>query len=189
MINADLSKVKTLKEFYKEIRRQQEAAHGNDYCEQHDAIQKYLKECDSYKELGTHQGGTAAAALLMKPKRVELVDLSMEKYRKYAKPIFEEYCKKNNIELSIKEMDSTSQQAVSNEYDMMLIDSWHIRKHLEKELALHSSKIRKYIIFHDTNAVKELQKCIEDFCLKNLEWSIIEQGKTNVGYTVIRKSS
>ena len=63
MINAELGHVKTLEEFYSEIRRQQEEAHGDDYCEQHDAIKKYMKYCDSYKELGTHQGGTAACAL------------------------------------------------------------------------------------------------------------------------------
>ena len=62
MINAELGHVKTLEEFYSEIRRQQEEAHGDDYCEQHDAIKKYMKYCDSYKELGTHQGGTAACA-------------------------------------------------------------------------------------------------------------------------------
>lgn len=187
MINAELSGIKTLKKFYTEIRKQQEAAHGNDYCEQHDAIQKYLAECESYKELGTHQGGTAAAALLMNPKKVELVDISMEKYRKYAEPIFAQYCIKNNIELRILELDSTSPYSVTGYFDMMLIDSYHRRKHMEKELAIHHNKIKKYIIFHDTNAVKELQDCIEDFCSDNTQWTIIEQGKNNVGYTVIKR--
>lgn len=187
MINAELSGIKTLKKFYTEIRKQQEAAHGDDYCEQHDAIQKYLKECESYKELGTHQGGTAAAALLMKPKKIELVDISMEKYRKFAEPIFAKYCNENNIKLSVLEIDSTSQKSVTGEFDMMLIDSYHRRKHMEKELAIHHKKIKKYIVFHDTNAVKELQECIEDFCKNNTEWNIIEQGKNNVGYTVIKR--
>ena len=31
MINADLSHVTSLEDFYKEIRRQQEEAHGSDY--------------------------------------------------------------------------------------------------------------------------------------------------------------
>ena len=187
MIKAELNGIKTLKKFYTEIRKQQEAAHGDDYCEQHDAIQKYLKECESYKELGTHQGGTAAAALLMKPKKIELVDISMENYRKFAKSIFEDYCNKNNIELSVLEVDSSSKQSVTNEYDMLLIDSYHKRNHMEKELAIHHNKIKKYIVFHDTNSIKELQNCIEDFCNNNKQWVIIEQGKSNVGYTVIKK--
>ena len=60
MINSELGHVTTMEEFNSEIIRQQEEAHGKDYCAIHKAIKKYMKECDSYKELGTHQGATAA---------------------------------------------------------------------------------------------------------------------------------
>ena len=85
MINAELEHVTTLKEFYSEIRRQQEEAHGDDYCEQHDVLKKYLglPECNTYKELGTHQGGTAACAMLCYPKSVELIDKDQTKYNKF----------------------------------------------------------------------------------------------------------
>ena len=56
MHTSEVSHVKTVEEFYKSIREQQEVAHGKEYCDQHDAIIKYMKECESYKELGTHQG-------------------------------------------------------------------------------------------------------------------------------------
>ena len=55
MINSELGHVTTLEEFNSEIRRQQEEAHGQDYCAIHDAICKYLKDCDSYLELGVKQ--------------------------------------------------------------------------------------------------------------------------------------
>ena len=67
MHTADLGHVKTVEEFYKSIRTQQEVAHGKEYCDQHDAIIKYMKECNSYKELGTHQGATAACVMLLNP--------------------------------------------------------------------------------------------------------------------------
>ena len=72
MINAELGHVKTLEEFHDEITKQQTEAHGKGYNDIHGAIQKYLKDCDTYMELGTHQGGTAAAAMLVKPKNVIL---------------------------------------------------------------------------------------------------------------------
>lgn len=187
MINAELSYVTTLEEFYSEIRRQQEEAHGHDYCQQHDAIQRLLKtECKTYKELGTHQGGTAAAALMMKPERVELIDISMEKYRRFAKPIFEKYCKDNNIELIIKEVSSTSLESLGSKVDLMLIDSRHVRPHMEAELNLHHGNVSKYIVFHDTSAVPELYKGIVNFCARQ-PWEIIERGTANVGYTVIKR--
>ena len=186
MINAELSHVKTLEDFYKEIRSQQEAAHGNDYCQQHDAIRRLLRTCTSYKELGTHQGGTAAGALLMKPKRVELVDISMEKYRKFAKPIFEQFAKDNDISLSVLETDSTGPASVTDEFQVLLIDSRHARSHMELELKAHSPKITDYIVFHDTTAVPELYDGISYFCRTN-PWKVVERGFTNVGYTVIER--
>jgi cephalosporin hydroxylase len=187
MINADLGHVTTLEEFYSEIRKQQEAAHGNDYCQQHDAIQRLLKtECKTYKELGTHQGGTAAAALMMKPTRIELVDISMDKYRLFAKPLFEKYCTENNIELTVKEVDSTSLSSLGPEVDLMLIDSRHTRTHMEAELNMHHRNVKKYIVFHDTTAVPQLYQGIVNFCSRN-PWEIVERGTANVGYTVIKR--
>ena len=61
MLNAILDHVTTLDEFYSEIRKQHIEAHGEHYCAQHDAMVSLMAECDSYKELGTHQGASAAA--------------------------------------------------------------------------------------------------------------------------------
>ena len=81
MHTSEVSHVKSVEEFYKSIREQQEEAHGKEYCDQHDAIVKYMAECDSYKELGTHQGATAACVMLLKPKYIELVDINHYKYK------------------------------------------------------------------------------------------------------------
>lgn len=188
MIRANLDHVSTLEEFYSEIRRQQEEAHGHDYCQQHDAIQRLLKDCKTYKELGTNQGGTAAAALLMKPKRVELVDINLDNYRKYAQPIFEKYCEENGIELVAKEVDSTSDASLGPEVEVMLIDSLHQRRHMEAELEKHQSRVSKYIVFHDTSSVPELYHGIIYFCNKN-PWELFERGTSNVGYTVIKRKT
>ena len=190
MINAELGQVKTLKEFNTEIRKQQEEAHGIDYCQIHDAIKKYMKECKSYMELGTHQGGTASIAMLCKPNRVFLVDMDMSRYRKFLAPIAQEWCDKNDIELIVKEADSTSIGTI-NMTDMLVIDSYHHPEHMKKELNLHGNNVRKYIIAHDTSIVNNkandsLYQTMKQFADAN-GWEVIERGTTNVGYTVIKK--
>lgn len=189
MINVNLSHVKNVAEFYKDIRAGQEAEHGKDYCAQHDAIRKYFKlgyGCTSYKELGVHQGGTAANAMLMGAKYIELVDISMVKYNKYLRPLAAKHCKDNDIDLVIREADSTGLGSIGKAVDMMLIDSVHKWFHTEKELTLHANNVKKYIVFHDTATCHDIANGVEHWC-ETKPWKIIEIGKANVGYTVIER--
>lgn len=190
MINAELGHCKTVEEFHSSIKQQQEEAHGKDYCAIHNAIQKYMSECSTYMELGTHQGGTAAAALLCNPKRICLVDIDMSRYQKFLKPLAIKYCKKNNIDLDVRQTDSTGFGSV-NPTDMLVIDSYHHPNHMQKELDTHGKNVSKYILAHDTSIINgrandSLFRCLENFG-KNNGWSVIERGTTNVGYTVLRK--
>jgi hypothetical protein len=187
MINAELSHCKSVQEFYESITEQQKEAHGRDYCDQHDAIMKYAKECKTYAELGTHQGGTLACALLSGFKYVEAVDIDMHRYRKYLQPLAEEYVKEKKIVFKVKEVDSSSLDSIGPSVDMLLIDSYHRAFHMKKELALHGKRVNKYIIAHDTWAVPELHDCLEEWCFNNPGWHVIARGKTNVGYTVLKK--
>ena len=186
MITSKVDHCKTLEEFYKSIRDQQEAAHGHDYCYQHDVIVKYMKKCESYKELGTHQGATAAAVCLTNPKSVELVDITMVRFNE-SRPLFEHYCKENNIQLTVKEMDSTDKRSVSP-CDLLLIDSLHYPQHLAKELDLHAPYVNKYMVFHDTYKPDDrLYKYLLQFTSGISRWQIIEHNTNNVGYTVLGK--
>lgn len=187
MINVDLAHVKDVEQFYTDIREGQENEHGHDYCEQHDAVRKYASDCKTYKELGVHQGGTLANALLAGFKYVEGVDNDMHRYNKFLKPLAEKYAKDNKIVLKIREVDSTSMDALGPKVDMLLIDSYHKAFHMKKELALHGKAVNKYIIAHDTWVTPELHTCLEEFCFNNPGWRVLERGKTNVGYTVLKK--
>jgi hypothetical protein len=191
MINSKVDHCKTLEEFYSEIRRQQEEAHGDNYCAQHDALTKYMRECKTYRELGTHQGGTAAAAMLCNPKSVDLVDISMEKFNK-SKHLFEAYANENNIKLSVHEISSVDKKSTGI-CDLLLIDSYHHPNHLWNELQLHSKYVRKYIILHDTEVLHGVQnialfKAAETFCNNINPWIIKERNRSNVGYTVLENT-
>lgn len=190
MINAELGHVKSLKEFYSEIVKQQTEAHGAHYCDHHAVIQKYMEDCDSYMELGTHQGATAAAAMLTNPSKISLVDKDMSRYEKFLKPIAEKYCKKNNIELSVKQEDSASIKS-TNKTDFLLIDSYHHPQHMAKELMVHQINVGKYILAHDTSIINgrpnsSLYETLETFC-KTYPFKIIERNMVAEGYTLLER--
>jgi len=191
MINAELSHCKNVKEFYKDIRAAQEEAHGEYYCEMHDKMKHLLEnECDTYLELGTHQGGTAANAMLCKPKRIQLVDIDMSRYKKFLEKLAVPFCEKNNIELIVKETDSTSLKSIGKA-DLMLIDSVHHPNHMKTEFMTHQSNINKYIVAHDTSVVNGKQNSILfetlQFLCKSYPWEIVERGMRNVGYTILKR--
>lgn len=190
MINSELGHVTTVEEFNTSIREQQEKAHGEHYCAIHDAITKYMKDCNSYMELGIHQGGTASVAMLCKPKEICLVDIDTSRYNKFLAPIATEYCKENNIKLDVKSISSHSLASI-NSTDMLVIDSYHHPSHMQKELELHGSGVRKYILAHDTSVINGSDNDSLFHCLKNWGekngWMVIEHFKKNVGYTVIGK--
>jgi|LWDU01.1.fsa_nt_gi hypothetical protein len=192
MINAELSHVKTLPEFYTEIRKQHEQAHGHDYCWQHDAMQKLMKHCDTYKELGTHQGASAAAACLTKPKSVSLVDISFEKWRPF-ESIFRDYCAEHNITLNVQEVSSIARET-TGPVDLLLIDSNHQPAHLQQELALHVGHVSKYIVLHDTSRLfgkldDRLWQVANAFVNGGINpWIVKERCTDNVGYTVLQNT-
>jgi hypothetical protein len=190
MITAKLDHVITLEQFNKEIIKQQEEGHGINYCQIHAAISKYMKDCNSYMELGTNQGGTASTALLCKPKSAILVDIDMSSFKKVLEKIAIQYSKDNQIDLKIIEDNSISPRTRFNS-DMLVIDSRHYPDHMRKELELHGNNINKYIIAHDTSMVFGkpndcLYVCLKTFADAN-GWEVIERGTTSVGYTVIKK--
>ena len=191
MINSELGHVKTLKQFHTEIVRQQTEAHGKHYCDHHEVIKDKMKECESYMELGTHQGGTAAAALLTKPKKVVLVDKDMSKYKEFLQPIAEEWCIKHKIILKEIEQDSTHLISSSGSVDFLLIDSYHHPQHMSRELMTHQVNIKKYILAHDTSIINgrqnsSLYETLVTFC-KQYPFKIVERNVVAEGYTLLKR--
>ena len=188
MINSELGHVKTIDEFYASIREQQEAAHGEHYCKMHDIINELSKDCKSYKELGVHQGGTLANALLQPTLRyVEGVDISLEKYNKFLKPIAENWAAASARVLRMKECSSTSIDSLGYSTDILMIDSVHKSHHMQAELELHGKYVKRYIVAHDTQLPDD-----------QLYWTLVNWGvdngfdsmirnKENVGFTVIER--
>ena len=92
------------------------------------------------------------------------------------------------------------------ETDLLFLDTWHSYKQLKSELTLHSGKVRKYIIFHDTTSYAHkdetsyehwgddwkaegigIWKAIKEFLESNPSWELIEKFTNNNGLTIIGK--
>ena len=170
--------------FYENARKGQEEAHGNGYCGHHDAVVSLLPEGGTYLELGVHQGTSAAGVLLnSKLKKVVLIDNDLRLFNSQ-KHLFKQYCSDNNIELDVRQIDSTSVGA-EEPCDVLLIDSLHTAGHLKKELTRHAGNVCTGIVFHDTTHKPELWSVIKHFLDENEEWVLKERFNESVGYTVI----
>ena len=173
-----------LPHFYEDARKGQEEAHGNGYCDHHDAVVSLLPEGGTYLELGVHQGTSAAGVLLnSKLKKVVLIDNDLRLFNSQ-KHLFKQYCSDNNIELDVRQIDSTSVGA-EEPCDVLLIDSLHTAGHLKKELTRHAGNVCTGIVFHDTTHKPELWSVIKHFLDENEEWVLKERFNESVGYTVI----
>jgi len=94
--------------------------------------------------------------------------------------------------------------------DLLFIDTDHTYQHLMKELILHSPKINKYILIHDTSGKYGhwedwpydherrgelrtqpekygLWPCCENFLKNNPEWKLLERYEENMGLTILER--
>ena len=179
MIQAQIN-ASTLEQFYAQIVEQQLAAHGEEYCNQHIAIRDRVAG-KVYRELGTHQGATAACALLAGAKSVTMVDITHNLIRPNYH-LFEAYAKERGVEIELIEKNSHDKSTVGP-CDVLLIDSKHTADHLRGELRIHADDVREHIILHDTHTNRGLA-----MVANNLDgWKVEIDERINVGYMVLTR--
>jgi len=95
-----------------------------------------------------------------------------------------------------KSIKDNSLDIVMENTDLLFIDSLHEYAHLMKELKLHHSKVKKYMMFHDTetfgrsdqrNTGPGLLTAIEDFLKIHPEWVIHDHIEYQHGLTILKK--
>ncbi len=149
------------------------------------------KDCGSAMELGVFQGSCFALIYtnLKHPKELYGIDIRTQPFLTGGlKPLFDEYSKRHRSTYTIIETSSINKKSVRT-VDFLHIDSLHTPAHLEKELALHSPNIRKYIAFHDINQKNSrLGIVVKDFVKHNKEWEISEYyDKGKCGHALVRR--
>jgi tetratricopeptide (TPR) repeat protein len=158
------------------------------------------KECKHVTEMGVRDG-ISTRAFLNSDVILRSYDLYIEdevnKLFEKAKSLDKDvqYIGKNVLEVEIEETD------------LLFIDTWHCYDQLKEELKLHSNKVRKFIVFHDTqtfgvvgepytvnieNGYIEnplgLLPAIIEFMIENPEWKFKIHKTNNNGLTVIQKT-
>tara|TARA_R110000823_G_scaffold125782_1_gene252765 strand:+ start:63 stop:713 length:651 start_codon:yes stop_codon:yes gene_type:complete len=121
----------------------------------------------------------------------------------------------NENHIDFKFIQQNVLEANIAETDLLFIDTWHVYKQLTQELRLHSHKVRKFIILHDTTSCayrdeqgyekhlgadfsnphppgfpdgRGIWPAVEEFIHRNKEdWEILERFTNCNGLTVLQR--
>tara|TARA_B100000287_G_scaffold165740_1_gene156299 strand:- start:6108 stop:6722 length:615 start_codon:yes stop_codon:yes gene_type:complete len=124
-------------------------------------LKEYAEKCEHITEFGVDGVNSTWAFLAGKPKTMISVDIRNEKAPEIMSLALD-LAKKENIDY--KFIESSSHDIEIDETDLLFIDTEHHYDCLSKELSLHPNKVKKYLVFHDTD-VKNVgvRKAIVEF--------------------------
>jgi hypothetical protein len=153
-------------------------------------------ECEHITEMGVRDGLSTRAFLYADPKKYVAYDLDINAK---VNELFE-YCKSIGKDYEYIQADVLKIEI--DETDLLFIDTYHCYEQLVQELKLHSSKVKKYIIFHDTytygrhgenlnfqsfSGTKGIMYAIEEFLEENKNWKIVHDVDYNNGLLIIQR--
>jgi len=109
-------------------------------------LHRYAQKCKHITEMGVRTPTSTYAFLAANPNKLVSYDISrsagVDEVEELAPGVFQ-FVLKDVLEADIEETD------------FLFIDTYHTAAQLEKELARHSDKAKKYIGFHDTSTFWE----------------------------------
>ena len=152
-------------------------------------LYKYAKECDHVTEFGVRGIVSTWAFLAPHPKR--LVSYDIRHPRQFRGNLQAVYDNRGDTDYSF--IIGNTLDVDIEPTDLLFIDTWHTYKQLKAELERHFSKVRKYILLHDTETFgtvgeddgEGLSKAIEEFLSDNPDWKVKEKLSNNNGLTVL----
>lgn len=153
-------------------------------------IRRYAQECFHITEFGTRYVVSTYAFMAGKPTKLVTYDLYPHENIWTAASIAQE----NNVDFSFMERDTT--QVEIEPTDLLFIDTLHTYAQCKKELELHASKARKYIMFHDTvsfgysdegSVGPGLMPAITEFLAANPQWQIKEHYTNCNGLMILER--
>lgn len=173
-------------------------------------IKKYADQCNHITEFGVYLSkGSTWAFLMSCAENTSKVYFSYDDKKRLQAQETWNLVKDMNINWTFNENDTTKMPPIE-ETDLLLIDTEHVYDVISKELEIHASRVRKFIIFHDTVSRWDVSPhpsspswladgntssptigigpAITEFLQGNPEWCIIEDRKNNNGLMVIAKN-
>jgi hypothetical protein len=168
-----------------------------------DTLSYYASMSETIVEFGGRKIVSTWAFVMGKPKKLVCVDVvHPDAYLGdggHTFSLLEDACREDGIVFSFVLGDTLN---INIEYtDLLFIDTLHTRAQLFGELTKHHTKVKKWIILHDTETYKDyitvssgaieggLQYAIDDFLEKNKDWKIIERYTNNNGLTILEREN
>jgi hypothetical protein len=156
-------------------------------------LMKYASECEHITEMGVRNIVSTFALLMGEPKRMISYDIN------WASGIESviQWANAEGIDFDFRLADTT--QLTIAETDLLFIDTLHNYNQLKKELELHSHKVRKYLIFHDTTSFEFIGESYEgkvdekgiwyaiEELLEEGKWELKERFTNNNGLTILKR--
>ena len=173
--------VKDITNFYFNFSKYEES----DINQHIETMHKYANECNHITEFGVRTGVSTWAWLASRAQVIRCFDIqNVSNNLKF----HYESAKKTKKDFTFTCVDTAADKLDIEETDLLFIDTNHTYEQCSKELKIHSHKVNKYLMFHDTVLCPDLNKAIEEFLKDNLNWKVKEIFTNNNGLTVLEKT-
>jgi len=165
-------------------------------------LKKYAEDCSTITEMGTRYVVSTWAFLFAKPSKITcydiLIGLDMNIFNQRLSEL-KESAKEIGVDFTFIQGDVLDLNI--EETDLLFIDTYHEYNQIKSELKLHSDKVKKYLIFHDTTTfgehgetfkepnTKGIWPAIEEFLSENQKWEIAEKLENNNGLTILKRNN
>lgn len=158
---------------------------------------KYGSECEHITEMGVRWIISTWAFLGCAPKK--LISYDKQNPSNWGANIQDVYDIASEFGLDFTFIEKSVLEVEIEETDLLFLDTLHTYGQLKAELSLHPSKVRKYMIFHDTSNYefrdeietdtekKGLWPAIEEFLEEHKEWCILERYTNNNGLLILKR--
>ena len=164
-------------------------------------IKKYASRCKLIVEFGVYDCTSTWALIAGRPQKLTSYDL----VRRQEVDEVEQAVSGSGTEFKFVTGDTA--EIKIEETDLLFIDSMHTYGHLKKELALHSQKVSKFIVLHDTttfgsidqhsehrlingvlNTGRGLWPAVEEFISVGSDWKVDQRFTNCNGLTILVRS-
>lgn len=160
----------------------------SDICEHLTLLYALGRECGHVTEMGTHIGHSTTAFLAARPRELTCYDLertpAVDVLAKASEGTYFLFWQSDVLRVEIEPTD------------LLFIDTLHNYGQLKEELQLHSGKVRRWIVLHDTTTFGEqgetagergLWPAVEEF-LAGGAFVLVKRFDNNNGLTVLERA-
>lgn len=155
----------------------------------------YALDCPHITEMGTRTGVSTNAWIMSLPARLICYDIANLTELRQELSIVSQH-----LDFSIHQANTL--QLSIEETDLLFIDTLHVYEQVKQELILHSAKVRKFIVLHDTMTCgvrwfslegdrklyqKGIRYAIYEFLKENTAWFIRDEFLYNNGVMVLQR--